>query len=256
MPLFLSHQMLSQEPRAPLNEPWRMLTRILQYAGIETGVFWDGWAVARIASGIRAASALLVALVLLSGCDRPGALKAFATKGPPPAKPARSVAPTPPPPKEPASPWRLLARDGLHDVENLSLALLQEPAEALSVLPPAQEGNFVDWVAALRDGYISPRTNIHPETKIRVIDLDVLMTDTAAMPVVRFPHRPHTEWLDCSNCHDKIFVAQRGANPVTMYKILQGEYCGQCHGAVSFPLTQCRRCHSVPRDQVTKVAPR
>ena len=211
---------------------------------------------ARIATGILAASGLLVAFVLLAGCDRPEALQAFATKSTPPARAAPSVEPTPPPPAEPAVPWKLLTRDDLHDTENPSLGLLQEPAEALSVLPPAQEGNFVDWVAALRDGHISPRTNIHPETKIRVLDLDILMTDTAAMPVVRFPHRPHTEWLDCSNCHDKIFVAIRGANPVTMFKILEGEYCGQCHGAVSFPLTQCQRCHSVPRDQATKVTPR
>ncbi len=133
---------------------------------------------------------------------------------------------------------------------------MQEPAEALSVLSPAQEGNFVNWVAALRSGEISPRTNVYPETKIRVLDLDVLMVDTAAMPVVLFPHRPHTEWLDCSNCHDKIFVAKSGANPVNMFRILQGEFCGQCHGAVSFPLTQCQRCHSVPREQALQAVPK
>ena len=73
------------------------------------------------------------------------------------------------------------------------------------------------------------------------------MERTAGMPMVLFPHRAHTEWLDCENCHDKIFKAKQGANPVNMFAILQGEYCGQCHGAVSFPLTQCYRCHSVPR---------
>jgi hypothetical protein len=30
-----------------------------------------------------------------------------------------------------------------------------------------------------------------------------------------------------------------------MQKILDGEQCGVCHGAVAFPLTECRRCHSV-----------
>jgi hypothetical protein len=29
--------------------------------------------------------------------------------------------------------------------------------------------------------------------------------------------------------------------------ILSGEKCGLCHGAVSFPLTECKRCHSVDR---------
>jgi c(7)-type cytochrome triheme protein len=143
--------------------------------------------------------------------------------------------------------WKSLAVDGLHDPSNPALHLLQDPATALSELPRAQEGNNVDWVAALRSGDINPRTNIFPETKITVLDLDILMEDTAGMPVVLFPHRPHTEWLDCKNCHDRIFVAKRGANPVNMFAILQGDFCGQCHGAVSFPLTQCKRCHSVDR---------
>lgn len=143
--------------------------------------------------------------------------------------------------------WKPLADDGLHDPSNPALELLQEPAEALSELPPAKEGNQVDWAAALRSGEINPRTNIYPETNIRVLDLDILMEETAAMPVVRFPHRPHTEWLDCKNCHDRIFIAKRGANNISMLSILQGEACGQCHGAVSFPLTQCARCHSVER---------
>jgi hypothetical protein len=32
-----------------------------------------------------------------------------------------------------------------------------------------------------------------------------------------------------------------------MNQILHGEQCGLCHGAVSFPLTECNRCHSVSR---------
>lgn len=147
-----------------------------------------------------------------------------------------------------ASPWKRLESDGIHDPSNPALPLLQQPEEALSTLPPALEGNNVDWVKALRDGYIDPRTNIYPETKVNILDTDVLMEDTANMPIVLFPHRAHTEWLDCSNCHDGIFKAKKGANNVDMFSILQGEYCGQCHGAVAFPLTQCQRCHSVPRD--------
>ena len=142
--------------------------------------------------------------------------------------------------------WRPLAEDFLHDPDNPALALLQEPEEALSVLPRAQEGNQVDWAAALRLGLINPRTNIYPGTKVKTLDLDIIFEETAGMPMVRFPHRPHTEWLDCKNCHDRIFVAKKGANDIGMLDILNGEYCGRCHGAVSFPLTQCARCHSVP----------
>lgn len=160
---------------------------------------------------------------------------------------ASAKKPVPMPPPRPNSPWKALEEDGLHDPDNPALSVLQQPEEALSELPRAPQGNNVDWVQALRSGIIKPRTNIYPETKIKVIDLDIIMKDTAGMPMVRFPHRPHTEWLDCKNCHERIFVSKSGANQVTMRAILEGEYCGQCHGAVSFPLTQCKRCHSVPR---------
>jgi len=150
-----------------------------------------------------------------------------------------------------ATGWKPLAEDGLHDPENPAISLLQEPAEALSQLPPDTVGNKVLWNQALREQYIQPRTNIYPETKIEIIDMDIVMENTGEMPMVLFPHRPHTEWLDCSNCHDKIFVKQVGANAINMFTILSGEHCGQCHGAVSFPLTECKRCHSVLRSTFT-----
>jgi len=141
--------------------------------------------------------------------------------------------------------WKPLAEDGLHDPANPAITLLQEPAEALSLLPTDTAGNQVRWVRALEEGYIQPRTNILPETKIEVLDLDIIMPRTGSAKFVRFPHKAHTEWLDCANCHDAIFKAEAGATPVTMLQILSGEYCGRCHGAVSFPLTECDRCHSV-----------
>ena len=147
-----------------------------------------------------------------------------------------------------AADWKPLEADGIHDPENPALEVLQQPAEALSLLPADTAGNKVRWVDALRDGYINPRTNVYPETKVQILDLDILMKNTGNAAYVRFPHRPHTEWLDCANCHDKIFPAKAGATPMTMLDILAGEYCGQCHGAVSFPLTECDRCHSVPPD--------
>ena len=147
--------------------------------------------------------------------------------------------------------WAPLAEDGLHDPENPAIDLLQQPAEALSQLPPDTAGNKVLWNRALREQYIQPRTNIHPETKIEVIDMDIIMENTGEMPLVLFPHQPHTEWLDCSNCHDKIFIKQVDANEINMFTILSGYHCGQCYGAVAFPLTECNRCHSVPRSKFT-----
>lgn len=147
--------------------------------------------------------------------------------------------------------WKSLRNDGLHDPENPAIEFLQEPAEALSQLPPDGVGNKVLWNRALRERYIDPRTNVYPETKIEILDMDIIMEKTGEMPLVLFPHLPHTEWLDCTNCHDKIFVKKVDANKINMFTILSGNHCGQCHGAVAFPLTECNRCHSVPRSTFT-----
>jgi len=144
-----------------------------------------------------------------------------------------------------AGDWLLLAEDGLHDPANPALEALQEPSEALAALPPDAVGNQVRWVKALADGYIEPRSSIDPGTEIRTLDLDILMKRTGDAAWVLFPHKLHTEWLDCSNCHDQIFASKAGGTPMTMLAILEGRYCGRCHGAVSFPLTECARCHSV-----------
>lgn len=144
--------------------------------------------------------------------------------------------------------WLPLDKDGIHDPNSPAIRLLQQPGDALSKLPPDTAGNMVRWVEALEKGAINPRTNIRPETKIRVLDGDILLDLKGGMPIVRFPHRAHTLWLDCSNCHEHLFKSKAGANKISMLAILEGEQCGLCHGAVSFPLTECSRCHSVSRN--------
>lgn len=146
--------------------------------------------------------------------------------------------------------WLPLAQDGLHDPEGPGIKILQEPSEALSQLPGDIVGNKVNWVRTLDKGFIDPRINLYSNTKEKVLDLDVIRRNTGEMNMVRFPHRQHTEWLDCTNCHEWLFKSKAGATKFSMYDILKGEFCGRCHGAVSFPLTQCNRCHSVPRKSV------
>ncbi len=148
--------------------------------------------------------------------------------------------------------WKPLAQDDLHDPAGPAVNLLQQPAAALSVLPPDGAGNMVRWVKALEEGHIQPRTALRQQTKVQVYDKDVLLNLKGGMPVVRFPHKAHTEWLDCSNCHDHLFKKQAGATKISMFRILSGEQCGLCHGAVSFPLTECSRCHSVSHAQARK----
>lgn len=156
------------------------------------------------------------------------------------------------PPGAGARHWDGLAKDGVHDPRSPALRQLQEPREALSALPPDIVGNQVRWVEALDSGSINPRTSLRPETQVRVLESEIIMSRNGSLKAVRFPHRDHTLWLDCSNCHEKLFVSKAGANKVTMFGILQGEFCGRCHGAVAFPLTECGRCHNVARDSLPK----
>jgi len=144
--------------------------------------------------------------------------------------------------------WKSLAADGDHDPASPAVALKQNPADALRLLPPDHPGNQVRWVKALREGSIEPRSKIYPSTEVKLLDLDILFVDTANLGFVLFPHRRHTEWLDCKNCHGPIFKDEAGTTPINMFSVLMGEHCGRCHGAVAFPLTECTRCHSVKPD--------
>ena len=148
--------------------------------------------------------------------------------------------------------WLPLQNDGIHDPRSRGLKMLQQPGEALQNLAPDHAGNMVRWVHSLDKGEIRPRERLYPQTQIRKLDLDIIMDVKGGMPAVRFPHRPHTEWLDCVNCHDGLFAEKIGGTKISMYKILQGEQCGVCHGAVAFPLTECGRCHSIPRPGASK----
>ncbi|AYH42058.1 hypothetical protein CDA09_01440 [Azoarcus sp. DN11] len=143
--------------------------------------------------------------------------------------------------------WLPIAKDGLRDPNGPAVKVLQQPADALTPLEPDTAGNQVRWVRALREGQINPRSSLRKPLKSESYDKDVLLNLNGGMPVVRFPHSIHNEWLDCTNCHDQLFKKERGASKISMFLILQGEQCGVCHGAVAFPLTECARCHSVKR---------
>lgn len=151
-----------------------------------------------------------------------------------------------------ADKWKPLKKDGIHDPENPAIAVLQEPADALSVLQADTAGNMVDWARSLEYGFIDPRGSIDGNDRPKLRGTKVLMRNTMPMRYVSFPHKTHTQWMSCETCHDSIFIAERDANPISMGKILQGEYCGLCHGAVAFPLTECDRCHNTDSTTVAR----
>ena len=137
------------------------------------------------------------------------------------------------------------AQDGIHDPENDGTHSLQPPLAAFEALVRNNDGNRVDWVKSLTDNRIQPRFDRNdPNAKPMVMDMNIVREVKGSMPDVVYPHKQHTEWLDCSNCHPAIFVPQKGANQISMASILLGQSCGVCHGKVAFPVSDCRRCHS------------
>lgn len=141
--------------------------------------------------------------------------------------------------------------DGIHDPENPGTALLQVPKAAFDSLDKSKHGNHINWVSSLESTKINPRWDRIDDTMQPIVfDLNIVREVKGSMPNVVYPHKQHTEWLDCSNCHPDIFIPQKGANQINMASILLGEKCGVCHGKVAFPVTTstCRLCHSQKKE--------
>jgi c(7)-type cytochrome triheme protein len=143
--------------------------------------------------------------------------------------------------------WQPLAADGVHDPKSPAIGVLQEPRDALSPLAPDTAGNQVRWMEAITKGQIKPRSRVETDPAMEMRETEIYLNLKGGTPIVKFPHKQHTLWLDCSNCHDAIFRKEVGATGLDMRRILMGEQCGLCHGAVSFPLTECNRCHNTSR---------
>lgn len=120
---------------------------------------------------------------------------------------------------------------------------------AFRYLPKSKQGD-IDWVVALRSGAVKPRDGLTPDaTPGNPLDLNIIFRTGNAYPIpdVVFPHLPHTQWLECNNCHPALFRMKQGSNPISMAAIVKGEFCGRCHGTVAFPIVDCFRCHSRPK---------
>lgn len=138
-----------------------------------------------------------------------------------------------------------LQSDGVHDPEVPGLKMLQQPSDAFKPLTKSTGGNYVDWVKSMQKGQIKPLYDYKdPSKQPMPMNMNIVMQVKGSMPNVIFPHKPHTQILDCSNCHDAIFVPKKGGNPMSMAEIMLGQKCGVCHGSVAFPVTECKRCHS------------
>jgi c(7)-type cytochrome triheme protein len=70
------------------------------------------------------------------------------------------------------------------------------------------------------------------------------------IPPAVFPHKDHTVWLDCDNCHPDLFNIKKKGTHFSMNELLNGNFCGVCHTKVAFPMDECKRCHPAMRDQI------
>ncbi|MBI5837498.1 MAG: hypothetical protein HZB25_09660 [Candidatus Eisenbacteria bacterium] len=120
-----------------------------------------------------------------------------------------------------------------------------DPDSILALLPRDAIGH-ADWAEALRRGLFHPRAGIHgrrysPGEAPR-FGYDFFYHGPDTSFDAWFPHSVHAEVIDCRQCHGPI--VQYRDQKISMSEVLDGEYCGRCHGKVAFPvITGCKRCH-------------
>lgn len=113
---------------------------------------------------------------------------------------------------------------------------------------PRNDSEQVAWTRALDDKLITPAFGLDPDAKPdddEPPDED-LEYEPKGKPKYKafFSHKPHAQWLTCSNCHNAIFAKRKGRAAMTMAKMEDGEQCGVCHGKVAAPdLNDCAVCH-------------
>lgn len=150
---------------------------------------------------------------------------------------------------------RQSSSEAFYDPSSPAYERLQRADEALGDLPRDRDGK-VDWMPALRQGLIQPRQRLDGSEREPPLELDIILRNTRQMPNVRFPHKAHAEWLDCSNCHPDPFEPKAGSTQIKMEDIFRGKFCGKCHDRVAFITHRnCYRCHSVNPDGTPALPP-
>lgn len=110
---------------------------------------------------------------------------------------------------------------------------------------PKDKFGLIDWMKMVDEGIITPAGSLDVnKVDVPPFDMSVeIKTKGDFVKDVMFNHKTHTYWLSCEICHTGIFQMAKGSNHMTMKGIVEGKWCGRCHGKVSFPLADCNRCH-------------
>lgn len=118
---------------------------------------------------------------------------------------------------------------------------------------PLDRFGFIDWAVLVKGNYFSPLPSLNngeiEETRENKI---LFESRSRVVKNVIFDHGIHTDLIKCSVCHPAIFIDKVGANDMKMTELAAGQYCGRCHGKVSFPIKDCKRCHKVSKTETPK----
>jgi len=116
-------------------------------------------------------------------------------------------------------------------------------------MPMTMAGNGVNWSAGILSGSIKPQSYIKTKSQDMKFEKELLLeAEMSIIPPSIFPHKAHTVWLDCDNCHPDLFNIKKKGTHFSMAEILKGNYCGVCHLKVAFPMDECKRCHTAMRE--------
>ena len=120
-------------------------------------------------------------------------------------------------------------------------------ADSVKKMLPTDHAGNIDWMAAMRNGTIKPRDSasgqiVAAHDESFQFGFDFFFEGPAPTFDAYFPHSAHTQWVNCQQCHGRIFKYRD--TEFQMADVLNGQFCGECHGKVSFPpVTGCERCH-------------
>ncbi len=137
------------------------------------------------------------------------------------------------------------SKDNCGRCHNGDISAGKEKFDQLIQLPRAPFGNRINWARAIEEGTIKPRSSLFEGYDSMPFDKRLVMVvEWGNIPPAIFPHKAHTPWLDCANCHPDIFnIKKKTTKHFSMEKLMNSEFCGVCHLKVAFPLDDCKRCH-------------
>jgi len=107
---------------------------------------------------------------------------------------------------------------------------------------PVDRFGFIDWLDMKRSGVFKPIHSLDENYEPEVRDNVILFESKSKAKNILFSHNVHSSWIKCSSCHPEVF-AESLTNNVKMVRMSKGQYCGHCHGKVSFTFADCTRCH-------------